>query len=413
MATLTPTAEDDRIIALDVLRGFALFGVMLVNYELWFRTSPLRYMQNGSPFPGRANQIVDVLLPIFFEGRFMGLFAFLFGAGLAVQAERVAARGTGARTFLLRRLGVLFAFGLLHILLLWSGDILHIYAIVGGVLVGLVLARRPRTILVAILAFATFPLVVAMIVSLVRAGHRVSTVDPVADAALAAHVDAVVRTMQQGSWLDIARARLVEYADFVPSRLLAAGSSLLMASLGVVAWKTRILARPGEHRRLMKWLVAAGLTLGLGQAAAHVALVRLPGLAGHDGLRRMVANGALLGQMATVLAYASGLVLLLHRSTTRPLLVWLAAPGRMALSNYLLQSLIGSWLFFGFGLGLYDRLGPAAAALIVVGVYLLQVAVSHLWLQRFRFGPVEWLWRSLSYGRAQPMTRARPALPVI
>jgi uncharacterized protein len=109
------------------------------------------------------------------------------------------------------------------------------------------------------------------------------------------------------------------------------------------------------------------------------------------------------------LAYAAGILLLLQRERPRALLTHLAPVGRMALTNYLLQSVIGSLIFYGVGLGLYDKLGPAAGALIIIAVFAAQVLVSPLWLRRFRFGPVEWVWRSLTYWKAQPMRLARPA----
>lgn len=397
-----PTGEGERLLGLDVLRGFALFGVMLVNVEFWFRTTPLRLAQASARPQGLADRVVDVLLPVLFEGRFMGLFALLFGAGLAAQAERAAARGGGGAGFLARRLGVLFLLGVLHVLLLWSGDILHLYAIVGLVLWAVVLRRRPRTLAVALVAVLVLPIVIATAVSIARPAGAPPPATP-DDPALAARIDALVQTVRHGSWTEIARARLQEYVEFLPKRGFALGSSLLMASIGVLAWKTGALARPHEHRRALRWSLIVGFTFGLGQAALHTAIRLAPALGAITPLRRLVANCLFAAQASAVLAYAAAVLLLLEQPRTRRLLLPLAAAGRMALTNYLLQSVIGSLVFFGFGLGLYDRLGLTAGALLVVAVYLGQVALSNAWLRRFRFGPVEWAWRSLAYGRAQPM----------
>ncbi|MCC6557203.1 MAG: DUF418 domain-containing protein [Polyangiaceae bacterium] len=399
-----PTGEGERLITLDVLRGFALFGVLLVNLEFWFRTTPLRLAQRAARPPGLADRIVDVLLPALFEGRFIGLFALLFGAGLAAQADRRAARGARVGPFLARRMGVLFVLGVLHVLLLWSGDILHLYAIVGLLLSAAVLGRRQRTIAVALGCLLALPVVIAAIVSI--AAPASAPAGAPEDPALAAKIDALVHTMRHGSWMDIARARLDEYVEFLPKRAFGLGSSLLMASLGVLVWRTGVLARPREHRRALRWALIVGSTYGLGQAVLHALLKRTPVLAEAATLRRLVANCTPSAHASMVLAYAAALVLLLEHPRARRALVFLAAAGRMALTNYLLQSVIGSLLFFGFGLGLYDRLGLTTGALLVVAVYLAQVALSNAWLRRFRFGPVEWAWRSLTYGRAPPMRAA-------
>lgn len=404
-----PTGEGERLLTLDVLRGFALLGVMLVNVEFWFRTTPLRLAQAAARPGGVADRIVDVLLPVLFEGRFLGLFALLFGAGLAAQVDREAARGGRGGALLARRLGVLFLLGGLHVLLLWSGDILHLYAIAGLLLWAVVLRRRQRTLAVALGVVLVLPIVIATAVSIARpsAGPPPAAPD---DPALAARIDALVQTMRHGSWTEIARARLHEYVEFLPKRGFALGSALLMGSIGVLAWRTGALARPREHRRALRWSLIVGYTFGLGQAALHTAIRRVPALEGFTLLRRLVANCLFAAQASMVLAYAATVLLLLEQPGTRRLLLPLAAAGRMALTNYLLQSVIGSLIFFGFGLGLYDRLGLAAGALLVVAVYVGQVALSNAWLRRFRFGPVEWVWRSLAYGRAQPM-RAVAAPP--
>jgi uncharacterized protein len=402
-----PTAADERIDALDVLRGFALFGVLVVNMAFWFRTSPYRYELSRFPFPALVDRIADALLAIAFEVRFLSLFSFLFGVGLSIQLERATRSRARPFRLLARRMGVLLGLGVAHILLLWSGDILHVYALLGLLLLPL-LRRKPKTLGIVVACMLALPVLGTAIAFIVRLARGVSALrarDTAEFADVQAKLEENVRAFGQGGWLEVAGARLTEYLRFAPGLGVAVLQAFVMALLGIIAWKKGILQRPSEHRALLRRIGIGGLIFGIGFSSTRLAaqglvLPEVPLWIGRSFQGIFPAAMA-----ASALAYGALILLALEREGPRVILAHLAPVGRMALSSYLLQSVICSFIFFGFGLGLYDKVGTAAGVLIAVAIFAAQIAASRLWFQRFQFGPVEWLWRSLTYGRAQPMRR--------
>jgi uncharacterized protein len=172
-------------------------------------------------------------------------------------------------------------------------------------------------------------------------------------------------------------------------------------AIGAAAWKAGVFRDPGGHRRLL-WRVAV---VGGGVGGAATLLMVYAASTGQPvGFAPALVEAASSGPLA--LAYAAGLLLALRSPSATRLAAPFAAAGQMALTNYLVQSLVLSLLFYGYGLGLYGRLGSLAAGGVGLAVYAGQVVFSWMWLRRYRFGPVEWVWRSLTYGRCQPMRRA-------
>jgi uncharacterized protein len=404
---LEPVRGEEREIALDILRAFALFGVLMVNWQLWFRTNPLRY-EKQFPYPGIADQIADGARNLLFDGRFLALFSLLFGAGLAIQAER-AERATGRpKRFLARRLAVLFLLGAAHVGLLWSGDILHIYAVVGLVLL-LVLRRKVKTVGIVGGIFVALPLVIGVgygAVQVLRGAPRPER-KPDDPAETIATLNRFIQGYGQGDLFEVARMRFEEYARYAPLIPVLVLYSFTLATLGVFAWKMGIFTRTSEHRRLLKWTLVLGLVFGLGIRSAEMIVREIYRMEAFGWWSIAVGGLSPVGMTLATLGYGSGILLLLQRDRPRAALTHLAPVGRMALTNYLLHSIIGSIVFYGFGFGLYDKLGPAVGALLVIAVFTAQVIVSPLWLRRFRFGPVEWVWRSLTYWRPQPMRLPR------
>ena len=397
---MTPTDPSERLQALDVLRGFALLGILFVNLNYWFRTYPGAARLEPDRWSGLPDRAAELLIATFFNARFLTLFSMLFGAGLALQLERVDARGGRVYRFAARRLAGLFLFGVAHVALLWMGDILHLYALV-GLLYLLFLRRKTRTLTIWLGALLALPVLVTLgvlaVKGLARPPQSTQDLEPLRQQAAAA-----LQAYGQPGWLAVARHRLHDYLATAGMLPVEAYAALIAFLTGLLAWRSGIVQRPTEHLPALRRTLALGLAFGLAQTALARALRHLlpPSLMGLSNLAFSLAFAA---SLAMALAYAAGILLLLQRPAWPARLTPLAAAGRMALTNYLMQSLICGFIFHGYGLGLYDRLGPATGALITLGIYASQVLVSAWWLRHHRFGPVEWLWRAMTYGRSQPM----------
>jgi uncharacterized protein len=406
-----PVAPDERIASIDVVRGFALFGVLFMNGMSLFRTHPRPGWLRPSHYPSLADTAITHAQKVLIDGKFMTLFAFLFGVGMAIQADRAEARGGRPRWFLVRRMLVLFGIGAAHVLLLWMGDILHVYALLGLPFL-LLLGRKSRTIAIVAAILILLPFVGSVVMSLVKLSAGAPPMRPRDDARvleLTNEVEAGIRIYGSGTWMEIARQRLSDFVNFIGPTLFALPQTFAMFLLGLLAHRMGIFKDPAAHRRTLRKVLLVGGAMGLAIAIA-LDFPPEPGDTSASAYVRLALFGLIsFSQTALGLAYAAGLLLLLERPSLRARLAPLGNVGRMALTNYLSESLICSLIFYGFGLGLYERLRPAAAAPIFVAIYVAHLVWSGPWLSRFRYGPVEWLWRSLTYGKAQPMRARRPA----
>ena len=378
-----PTSPTERIDAIDVLRGIALFGVLAINVVTIFRVSIFEQFLSRRPTTASPiDHAVETILMLAVELKALALFSLLFGAGLAIQFERLA--NSERRTSLLvRRLVVLLVFGLIHLCLIWNGDILTEYALAG--LIVLPFLFGPRRLL-AFVALGFLGLYLAMQAS-PPAGLFPSMT------ALAQDVADARRIYPTGGFLDVLAFRLREIPLIAPLHAFIFPRTIGLFLLGAFAWRTGILQNPPRH--LLLSIAAACIGLGAGlvllDAGDFVARGRIGALANP------------LGTILLALGYAAAIIGIANLVSGKTLLGWAAPLGRMAFTNYLMQSLIFGWIFYGYGLGLFGRLGVASALAIGVAVYFGQVLFSAWWLGRYRYGPVEWLWRSLMYGAAQPM----------
>ncbi|MEH2522842.1 MULTISPECIES: DUF418 domain-containing protein [unclassified Bradyrhizobium] len=369
VAPLRPIDPAERIAAIDVLRGIALFGVLAINVVNEFRVSIFeQFLSQKSP-ASPIDSAIETILTLAVEMKAFALFSLLFGAGLAIQFERLA-NSERRTSLLIRRLAVLLVFGLIHLCLIWNGDILTEYALAG--LIVLPFLFGPRWLL-AVAALAFVGLYLAM-QAFPPAGLSPGT------ATITQHVADAIRIYATGGFLDVVAFRLREIPLIVPLHAFVFPRTIGLFLLGAFAWRTGILQSP--PRRLLS---TGAPCVGLGAALI---------LAGADAL----------GTIVLALGYAATIIGIANLASGRRLLGWAAPLGRMAFTNYLAQSLIFGWIFYGYGLGLFGRLGVANALTIGIAVYLAQVLLSAWWLGRYRYGPVEWLWRTLMYGVPQPMS---------
>lgn len=414
-ATTGPVLGRERIQTLDVLRGFALFGILLVNME--FFSLPI-YTQVLSPpaFTGPADRVASWLIAFLAEGKFYSLFSFLFGYGLTIQMARAAARGASFAPLYLRRLLVLLLIGLVHAFLIWVGDILVLYALLGVFLL-LFHRRKPTTILVWAGIFLLIPILLnTALLGLVTLGRLVpegaAQIDrsfAEAEAGYLAAAEQARRVYSEGDFAAITAQRARDLAFFYPLTPFFAPSVFAMFLLGLYAGKRGLFQRVADHLSLWRRVLVWGLGIGLIGNFLYATVGEFASRAVPSPATLLATTAQTIGAPALCLGYAAVFTLLLQRGVWRRRLAPLAAVGRMALSNYLLQSLICTLIFNGYGLGLYGRVGPAPGLLLTVVIYLLQIPLSVWWMGRFQFGPAEWLWRSLTYLKPQPMRAPRGA----
>lgn len=399
------TRAADRLDFVDTLRGFALLGVFAANLLIF---SGFTYMSDAQramlPTAG-ADKLVYLLELIFVENKFMGLFSFLFGVSFWLFLNRANTRGVdGARLFY-RRLGWLFVIGAIHGWLFWCFDVLRFYAL-WGLLLPLFLRMSHKRLL-------SFGLFFTVLVPALISGIRALLVGP---AAANLDIDAVaLQTFSSGSYTEVLRVNwLYDWHLTLSVGQIAYQVAILgRLLLGLCAARALVLADLKGHNALFRMLLIVGVIVGIGGniiVAGHfldsVAVGNFP----MSFIRRLITE---LGYLALTLAYASGLVLLFQTSRWGHHLLLLAPVGRMALTCYLLQTLFGLWLFYGFmpGPDWMGKIGPMWLVLVWVSGYAVQVWLASVWLRHFRFGPAEWLWRSLTYWKIQPLRlAARPAV---
>ena len=367
-------SSDERIGAIDILRGVALFGVLAVNLVTEFRVSIFQQFLPPEPGLGRWDRLVEAIVHVGFEMKAFALFSFLFGVGLAVQFERLGRTG---RPFywLTRRLLVLLVFGLVHLLLIWNGDILTEYALAGLLVLPMLAAPVSALAVGAAAMYALY-----LFIGVVPIGI------PWPEAAwLQQHVALAGQVYATGSMAEIVRFSQHELPALLPLHLYIFPRTLALFMLGALAWRSGVMRQPQRHKRLFITVAVFGVMVG-------GALCVLDVMGG-------------VGQTLLAAGYGAAIVALVEFSSARPLLQGCAAIGRMAFTNYIAQSLIFGWIFFGYGLGQFGRLGAAPVLALGIAVYAAQMAISAWWLRRYRFGPLEWLWRTLMYGTMQPMRR--------
>lgn len=371
-ADASPGASQERIASIDAIRGIALFGVLTVNLLQIFSIS-LFGPYPDSPVLG-ADWWVQHLVGLILESKAICLFSLLFGAGLAMQYERLLPSAR-PHYWLARRLAALLAFGLAHLLLIWNGEILTHYALAGFLVLPL-LALPARALAAAAAALLALQLIGPLFLYSI----------PWADEAwLEEHVAMANTVYAEGSFLDVRRFSFAELAPIFWLHVSIFPRTLALFAFGAWLWKAGVLRRLDVFRPYLTAAAWAGIVGGTILMAAGTPLDEL-------------------SPVLMALGYGAALLLVLPRA---PLLRSAFAPlGRTAFTNYLLQSIVFTFIFYGYGLGRFGSMGSADVFVLGVAVYLVQIALSKWWLGKFRFGPVEWLWRTLMYGFAAPLRKA-------
>jgi len=404
-ARIAPVSGAERIATLDILRGFALFGILVMNIQA-FAMIAAAYINPLAVAPtGAAEYAIWLVSHVFFDKKFITLFTMLFGAGIVLMTQRAEAAGNGALSLHYRRMFWLLVIGLIHAYLIWYGDILTAYALIGMVAVFMRHWSPRRLVIVGLALLAVQQVLFALI------GAGITMVPPEEIAAIA-----------EESWLASSSHALAEIAAYtggfgeqlamrieqslglqffgIPTELFF--YLLGVMALGMAAFKSGLMTGEWSNRAYAR-LAATGLALGLPLVGLGVVM--------NQNADWEMTFSLYFGRMpntlaAPLLAFAyTALVILAARRFGPAMQAMFAPVGRMAFSNYLAQSIICTSIFYGHGLGLFMQIDRLGQILIVLAIWVAMPLWSRAWLARFRFGPAEWLWRSLVYRKVQPMLR--------
>ena len=384
MNTLAPISSKERLQILDILRGFAIFGILAVNIGGF--AAPVFFPGYLVPDRSTFDELAQRLMLFFAEGKFYTIFSFLFGLGFSVQLGRAENKGRDIKSFYPRRLWVLFGFGILHAIFFWYGDILRLYALLGFALLAF-RSRSNRTLLIWSGIFYAAAFIILALVGGPFANEPIPGFDVVT----------MARQAYQGSsFLNVLVFQVFTFPVTFGVIALVQGLSVMsLFLLGLFAGRIHFFEHLQENR---VWLVRA-VVVGL--------IVGVPA----NTLFMMTENpisasfGFTIGAPAFAAMYISLIGLFSLTEFGQKILAPLSYVGRMALTNYILQSVVCSLLFFGYGFGLYEQIGAAGLWGITFLIYLVQIPLSMAWLSRFHFGPLEWVWRTLTYRQRQPFVR--------
>lgn len=398
----SPAEPPRRQSLVDALRGFALLGILVVNIASFSST----YYGAGVPDPLGLSLVergASFVRTFVFETKFYLLFSFLFGYSFSLQMQAAQRIGTPFAPRMARRLLGLWVLGVLHAVVLYHGDILTTYAVIGAVL--LMLRRRGDVVLACVaigLVLATSLLWagIGYLLAFVNLSTDMRGAYAEAGRALAAYrgtpatvIVQHVRELSQIWWITV---------------LVQAPTALAMFFAGFIAGRRGLFVNAAKHRTLFRRLLVWGLVIGLPGAAVYA----WPSARVENSIREIYGLSAtLLTAPFLSAAYASGLVLWMLGPRGKAVEGLLAPAGRMALSNYLLQSLVCAWLFLAYGLRWIGTFGPLATTAIAFAIFGCQLVLSRWWMRRFVYGPVEWLLRAFTNLEVPPM-RKTPASPV-
>lgn len=400
--THAPVSEKERITEIDIIRGFALFGVLLVNVTC-FNATFLSMMAGNAPLTNPlqlqgTDRTISLAIKLFAEGKFYTIFSFLFGLGFYMFISRAIEKGLPSKPLFRRRMSALLIFGLLNLILVWWGDILHVYSLGGFIL--LAFANKPVKNLVrwAILLLI-FSAAVSMLFSSSPATIQSQlSLEPGPDNLVSSEwVRQSIEVFQNGSFAEIVRFRVFSEIPFLVAYLLfMLPKTLAMFILGIIAGKLKVFNNiSGNFLFINRIWVLTGV-LGCLTLAGTL----LSGYPVMGGSLNSSVLYSLLYELSTVflcLFYISSLLKLLTMPRVAVALRPLQAVGRMALTNYLVQCIVCSLVFYGHGLGYLGRMSMGAGVMFTVFFYATQVVISNMWFKHYKFGPFERMWRDYTY----------------
>ena len=407
-----PVSAQQRIVTLDIVRGFALLGILIMNMP-GFVSSIFIEADGSHLWSSPIDRAAELARDMLFSGKFNSMFSLLFGIGFTIQFARMEQLAPGHATHLyLRRLLILLAIGLVHAMFFWTGDVLHVYAVLGMLLLLVMRHMSDRAIVALIVLLLVYPAISGVV--------RLLVVTPDITAMRVAQAQAFEASNNLayggGTFIAAAREHMREFAHFydnVWSLWGTLGFYVQMATtmlLGVLVGRHRLAQRIPELlpsiRRIQGWALSVGLVCAL-TFGIIFEIQRTPG---PTPLKVLGSLAYTISRPSLMIFYVLTIVRLAQLPSWQARFAPIAATGRMPLTNYLMQTLICTTLMYGWGFGLWGTVGPAGQLLLAfASFFVIQVPLSILWLRRFEYGPLEYLWRVATYGRMRFKPAGVPA----
>ena len=405
MNVVRPVLKEERADILDVLRGFALLGILINNIRGFSGYAYLNNKYKESFSTSFYDKLLDLLQVVFVEGKFYSIFSLLFGIGFSIILIRTAQKGLNSLKIFYRRLLVLMVFGLIHILLIWDGDILLLYALI-GLCLPLFRNLTDKNLLALALILILSPILFDAIKVMIKAGPgdwlfaTAQALDkkngvPLDDSFAFYLYNEGSGWQEFRNWMEAGFFYRYEYimSSNRPVKVLG------MFLIGFYAGRKEIYRNLEANLSLFKKLRNYGFAIGIPASAAmaYFATDNKNVYSSPRGLIDTVFYA--LSVIPLALAYVGVICVLWIKAKGKSGLRYLAPAGRMALTNYLAQSIIGILIFYEMGLGLGVKIGPTLAYPIALLIFILQVGFSNFWFRHFNYGPVEFVWRQLTYGK--------------
>ena len=395
---IAPIQAKERFVILDALRGFALLGICLANFPE-FSLYTFQPAEVTAAMPSVAiDRVVRFIQYLFIDGKFYTIFSILFGIGFSIIIANAERKGANGFKIFYRRMSVLALIGFLHLMLLWSGDILLLYAI-AGMLLPLFRRLSDRMLLAVSALFIFVPVLIEWSTGMAQISLSAWASD------LQWHYCAKYGITEEnfGVWLRDARSYagvfqfLIQGAfermwEFLEGHRLLKVMGLFL--LGFYIGRNRIYAGLACHRKEIGRTGTISLLVGLPLSVVYA----WDSVSGHPFGDTVASLLYAVSVVPMGISYMAGMAWLFMKYETSGMWRYIAAPGRMALTNYIGQSLIGILLFYGIGFGWGASVGLGTTELIACGVFVVELLCSLAWLRYFRYGPLEWIWRMLTYG---------------
>jgi len=408
MNTEAIQTKPPRIEIIDALRGFALAGICICHMVEQYIGAGAPSIHADVVVSGLPDQIIEGFIGIFLRGKFIALFSFLFGLSFFIQMDNGAKKGKGFGSRFLWRLFLLLIIGYIHSLF-YRGDILTIYALLGIALIPFYKLNTRWVLGISALLFLGVGRY--MVFYLTGSEHLFLDVDPVDMES--AHVMNYYETIKNGSLWDVFKSNSLEgHLDKMNFQYGIFGRGYFTFAfflVGLYVGRSGFFSNFRDKRAFTKKVliyslilfviaiaIIAGAFLSMGKDFTMNSWPAMVGLAGYD-----------LINLAMTLFYIALFVMLFRKAKTEKWLLKLAPFGRMALTNYVTQSLIGTLIFYGWGFGFLGIVQSRYTFLLAMLIIMLQIIISKWWLNRFRYGPLEWLWRSLTFFKWFPMNREK------